>query len=1000
MQNSLILIGLISIFTAIFLIQIIEVEFKFVKNCFFDVAKDIVAIFILSKITINLINYMSKAKLNFEVLKILNVFYENYIWIILMLLILYILDNLIGKKISDNYSRYSIYTINLLLYTYLSLNHSSWMMIILCFMVLFVFKMYRYKQVINKKYRDIKSSGKAVYVTYLIVESILIYSSFNSIINKSNYEVVIIFALFYLFICKKYRTEKIDKEKDTSKINELSDKEVDSADRLFETRKKELDHISKYFKKEVDEIEEPFAISISGKWGEGKSSFTNILKREIEGEYIIFDIQPMVTDTREGLIKYFFSNLEKQFIYYGLTVGSNSSIENYFTSILKLIDNKGLLNIKEEVKNIKPDKFNLRESKEQLQNDIKALRKKSKKNILIVVDDFDRVDDEVKYSILTFIKEIINFNGIKSLILLDYSILEKDTESKITYEFLEKFINKRFELSKISTEEILEYYENTLIKENHNEPEDDLSKTLNGLIKNIGIEINEIITNIKNKLDKEEEKLKDLKSDKEKNEETINSKEEKIKNLVNLKSSLSNGMENTRKVKRIIREINDKIKYIKYIYSEFSNEEKAELTKNINIKNVMVSMILIKVLYEEDYDYILRSKDLSIYIYNNKDTEVYELIYCSIFKEQYWIPEKEYNLIEFINNVFICINTPKNLCDFRDDQQKMLDIISKKTINFENDKTVFENIKDVYNQVYYYYLKDKMENLSEYMSEELKKGNIKLCDSVQLIKTYRPFDCITKRNKEYIKTLRQYLENKHILYNDVSQQKIDLKILNECNKDLINSNIDKMAFILDYNAIKFGRKMSYYDIKEKMKSKYSIEKVNEYAINLLREFKQIEIDDSSTEIEKLLKWTDSVKFNNTNFDYDKLKKEIRDMIEILQDLEFIKNKVVNYKLEKERTNYEYMDYSELMEILININKDIETELKSEDQIYSLILDMNKIIRLLSLDYINNLTKKDREILESISSSIYRKYSFKKEDIENSWIILQLQILTIKNQSRD
>lgn len=998
MQNELLLLSLISIFATIFLFQIIEIEPKFIINFLGDILKNVIAILVLSEITTNLTKAGKVAKEGFEVL---NSYYENYILIISILVVFYVIDRLIEKKIPINYPTYIIYSIMLFLYTNLSLNKSLRMVVLTC-LALFVFKMKKYKQVINKKYTDIKSISKFSYITYIIAGFILVYSSINSIINKSKYELVGIFILYYSFIWKKYRIKKKDKDKEKSKINELSDKEIDSVDKLFETRKKELEYIIDYFETYVDKTEEPFAMSISGKWGEGKSSLTNVLKKELEDRYIIFDIQPMVTDTREGLIKYFFSNLEKQFIYYGLSVGSGSSIENYFTSILKLIDSKGLLSIKQEVKNIKSNKFDLRESKEELQNDIKLLKEESKKNILIVVDDFDRVDNDVKYSILTFIKEVINFDGIKSLILLDYSILDKNNDSKITYEFLEKFINKRFDLSKLTVEEILSYYENTIIQKNDAKSEDYLNKELDELIKNISVVSNEIINNINNKLEKERENLKNLKKDEEKNKEFIINKEQKIKNLTNLESSLRIGIGNTRKVKRIIREIEDKVKYIKYAFSGFNSNEKKELTKNINVKNVIITMILIKVLYEKDYDYILKSKDMSIYIKNNKSTEVYELILCSIFNRRsefefiYGIPEKDYNLIKFINNVFICINTPEDICDFRNNQQKMLDIISSNPIIFEKGKTVFENIKDVYNKVDYFYLKDKMENLSEYMAEELKKGNIKLCDSIQLIKTHRPFDGITKRNNKYIKTLRKSLENKYILYNDSSQYQKDLNILNSCNMDLINSNINTIAFILNYKSIKSGELISYYNIIEQIEGKNSIKKVNDYAINFLRRFGQIEIDESCSETERLLKWVDSIELSDIDIDYKKIKKEISDMIETLQDLEFIKSKVENYKLEKKRTNYEDMNYSELMDILISINKDIDSKLKN-DQIYNIILDMKRIVGLLSLEHINDVTKSDIEVLKNISSTIYNNYSFKTEDIEDSWRALQLQILIIKNK---
>ncbi len=217
--------------------------------------------------------------------------------------------------------------------------------------------------------------------------------------------------------------------------------------------------------------------------------------------------------------------------------------------------------------------------------------------------------------------------------------------------------------------------------------------------------------------------------------------------------------------------------------------------------------------------------------------------------------------------------------------------------------------------------------------------------------------------------------------------------------DLINSNINTIAFILSYKSIKSGELISYYNIIEQIEGKNSIKKVNDYAINFLRRFGQIEIDESCSETERILKWVDSIELSDIDIDYKKIKKEISDMIETLQDLEFIKSKVENYKLEKKRTNYENMNYSELMEILININKDIYSKLKN-DQIYNIILDMNRIVYLLSLEHINDVTKSDIEVLKNISATIYNNYSFKTEDIEDSWRALQLQILTIKNKLED
>ncbi|MDU1456471.1 MAG: P-loop NTPase fold protein [Paeniclostridium sordellii] len=1005
LENEFILFSLISLCIVIIFTQIATIELKFISKFIGDIIKNIFAIFVLSRITISLENTISKSNKESTILNILNIFYENYIWIVLILVVFYIIDKLTEKNISKNYSKYAVYSANLFIYITLTLNKSVWINGF-SYLILMILKLYSYKKNINNKYKKLANSmGKTRYIFYIVSGLILTYNSLFVLKGRHNYEILIISGLFfYLLVFKKYRLEKKDDTEFEVEINELSDKEVNSKDKLFKTRKKELSYILSYFKKNINKIEEPFAMSISGRWGEGKSSFTNVLKKELEDEYIIFDIQPMVTDTREGLIKYFFSNLEKQFTYYGLSVGNGSSIENYFSSILKLIDSKGIISIKQEAKNLNSNKFDLREKKTDLQQDIKSLIDESGKNILIVVDDFDRVDNEVKYSMLTFIKEIINFNGIKSLILLDYSTLKKDGESKITYEFLEKFINKRFELSKLTIEEILEYYEKALTEESNNGLKADSDEILSKskVIKNIKVEIDKIVLSIQGKIDESEKSIKNTPdtSSGESDENNIIYKKNSIKALKELKVKIESSIDNTRKIKRIIREVQDKVEYLNYIYSKFGKTEKESLIKNININSIIITMILIKVLYEDEFDNIIRSKDFSKYILNTENLEVYELIYCTIFKENkkiahsYGIDEVDSKLIEFVNNIFICINTPENMFEFRKEEEILLDIISKKPIEFKKDKSVFENINEVYDKVRYSNLKSKMEDISEYISDQLELGQIEVQNAIKLIRPESNFVGMVKLNKKYINTLKKYLENETIIYNEISEKTRDRYVIVESIRELVDYTKKYIAFIISYRN--FDTNGNTYDIIiSDMEDYTSIKEINDYACRVC---KNIHLDNSLSEIEKLLQWINLKQIYDDKIDCDQINKDIKETIDIIKDLEFIQHKMENSTLYKYRPKdyYNQVSYEEILKELKIIEFTMKDNNINDDDRYDLVVGFDKIVNRVSrIRNKENLVLENIEILDDIYSNMYYDLNFKKLRSEIDWNILYLSILTIK-----
>ena len=1001
LENNFIMNFIISIYIVLFINRVIGIEFKFLKKYTGDILKVLIINISIAIIIHNVINISSSN----EVINIIEVIYNNFLSIVIVLLLICLIDKYLIDKSLNSYIKYFIILSNIYMYLAIILEKSS-LQIILAIIVFMVCKLLDYKCIIDNKYEGLKESFSIKgYIFYSILLFIVIYYGFNCLENKLWDKGILTILVLCLIVCYLLHKDLKLKVQDNSEIDDLSDKEIVKRGQLFETRRKELDYVLKYFRDYKNKIKEPFAVSISGKWGEGKTSFTNVLKEELKNDYIILDIQPMITDTKEGLIKYFASNLENQFIQQGIDIGSDSSIEGYFNAVFSLIDDKGIIyNNSIFKKNINIDQLDLREKKLYLQDDIDKLISKSKKNILVVVDDFDRVNNETRYSILTFIKEIVNFNGIKTIILLDYSIV-KNEDNKITYEFLEKFINKRFELSRIDKDEILQYYEKIVYKDEMQENDCDFDSKLNNIIKDINNNVKCIMYNLDSRTYKYNKHIQELKAtnkkatNKDEEKKEVKNIKEKILETEALKIELTRGIENPRKLKRIIREIQDKIHYIKYIYDKFDNKSKNEMIDNIDVSKIIISMTLIKVLFEEEYDKILRSKNFKTYLKKSESLKVKYLIYSSIFREEYElrhtydIDEKSIKIIEFINNVYICINTPEDFFEFRTQEERLIDIISSNPINFNNEKSVYDNIKYIYDNVKS--IKEHFNNISEYITCELSSGNIELRNAVQLIKPNTSLPGIVSRNRMYIKTLVKRLQKDDIIYPDKSNKDIDQYMIKSCKEDLINSNKPYIAIILAYKTISdYGNRYNLF-ISE-LKDQRSIEEINKYVNTSISE---IDIDSSWSESEKFLSWAKiDKKYNNDNINCNEINQRMHDMIDILNDLEFIEEAICrgNIQSYEGRESYIMVEAQYVIEDLKRIKDNMENDNLTEDQCYNLIENFKKsIYRLSDLSKNQNVSEQDIKMLDYIYSYMYDNSKFNILHEEFKWSILDLEILNIK-----
>lgn len=245
---------------------------------------------------------------------------------------------------------------------------------------------------------------------------------------------------------------------------------------------------------------DPLTIGIYGKWGEGKTSFLNLLKYKIDHfnkekndkEYLIYDFNPWRYSTEEEMLYDFFDGISK--IFYIKKENSEQQVGKWiskYSKYLKAIKISATVGIP-KILNSKIE-FNADKIFEALGEDLSGEEIsldffKDKVNeainntnfkVVIFVDDLDRLDKNEIYTILKLIKLNASFDNFIFITSLDSEYVAKaikdrygdnDEDGKF---FLEKIINIPIHLPKIEEEDLQYFFEtkfNQIIK--YLEPKD------------------------------------------------------------------------------------------------------------------------------------------------------------------------------------------------------------------------------------------------------------------------------------------------------------------------------------------------------------------------------------------------------------------------------------------------------------------------------------------------------------------------------------------------
>ncbi len=241
--------------------------------------------------------------------------------------------------------------------------------------------------------------------------------------------ITILFGDFISRYIEKYENN------DSNNVNKIGSN-------LINSREQDLDNLKNILDNTLD------SIIIDDEWGNGKTFFIKKFMEKYNTNYEFIYIKTPYFQTREEFRKVFLTELNKVFIKNGIFNTSISNLTKYFgVEIQGITLNQIEKNYNETIEEI-----------------VKKMCKLDKK-IVVVLDDLDRIEKgEDIQEILNFIGEI-NIELREKIGIITLSSYNKLNEKVISHaedkegeNYLEKYFDKKFYLQKANIQELIEFF--------------------------------------------------------------------------------------------------------------------------------------------------------------------------------------------------------------------------------------------------------------------------------------------------------------------------------------------------------------------------------------------------------------------------------------------------------------------------------------------------------------------------------------------------------------
>lgn len=273
------------------------------------------------------------------------------------------------------------------------------------------------------------------YTYYRIVSDIWGFNGFSFYDSIKYFDIIVLFFLSLIVLKISHRNKHLssDENKGFYLDTPLGDASPDLLNR---------ENLAKYISIEIDNTESPnssFAIGISSEWGFGKTSFFDLLERNMDNESnIIIKINPWINHDSKNIIKDFFNALSSKLSEYNSNI---SPVIKKYADILVGVGNNDFNKALNPLLKYYSQKETVLSEFEEIDSAIKSINKK----LIIFIDDLDRLYKEEIIQVVKLIRNSANFGNTIFIVAYDRNYIINAIKEINSYN-PEFFLEKIFQL--------------------------------------------------------------------------------------------------------------------------------------------------------------------------------------------------------------------------------------------------------------------------------------------------------------------------------------------------------------------------------------------------------------------------------------------------------------------------------------------------------------------------------------------------------------------------
>lgn len=286
-----------------------------------------------------------------------------------------------------------------------------------------------------------------IYLFYRFVPSAYILTPFSLMPIFKYGDVLVIFSILqWRLTIQRVEKNQITKDKDSFDSDQPigeSGEDLLGYSRYAEALAKKI---------LVSHSEKSFAIGINGKWGIGKTSFLNLLKRKIKGDDIIeINFNPWNSHTPQAIIRDFFNTVEEKIREQHSEIAGE--LVNYANKLVSINDSS----LSKSVQSSISVAFGY-DSLNSLHETINRLLKQWEKKIVVYIDDLDRLDSSEIVEVIRLIRNTADFYNTIFIACYDKQYIIEALKGHNAYNH-SHFLEKIFQL-----EVNLPYFKKEILK--------------------------------------------------------------------------------------------------------------------------------------------------------------------------------------------------------------------------------------------------------------------------------------------------------------------------------------------------------------------------------------------------------------------------------------------------------------------------------------------------------------------------------------------------------